>query len=128
MHFLILLLFWETSSKAPFRTYCQYSYVLHLFSLFFIWETSSKAPFRTYCQYSYCLHLFFSLFFLLFSFAHTMTTLIQLKIPISLFKRFSSVSKRNPRYRSSFHFHRFSKHSILIRLLVNYEVSFKCSR
>src|ERR1017187_8881027 len=29
--------------------------------LFLIWETSSKAPFRTYCQYSYFLHLFFSL-------------------------------------------------------------------
>ena len=36
----------------------------------FMWETSSKAPFRTYCQYSYILHRFFSLFFFLF--AHTM--------------------------------------------------------
>jgi len=41
---------------------CQYSFYL------FIWETSSKAPCRAYCQYSYFLHLFIC--FIFFSFIH----------------------------------------------------------
>jgi hypothetical protein len=57
-----------------------------------------------------------------------MNTHIQFRIPISLFIRLSSVSKRNPRYSSSCQFHKYLKHSVLIRWLVNYEVRSNCSR
>ena len=43
---------------------------------FLTWETSSKAPFRTYCQYSYVLRLLFSFFFSLLSFSLLSLSLI----------------------------------------------------
>ena len=50
------------------------------------------------------------------------------KIPISLFKRHSSVSKIDFRYNSSFHHFKFSKHPFLISSLINYEVSSNFSK
>ena len=99
-----LFLFGRRAQRRPFRTYCQYSYVLHLFVLF---------------SFYFCVFLIFffsfSSFFLLW-FAHIMNTHIQwysfipLDIPIFLnlespfpkYERRSSVSKQCPRYHSSF--------------------------
>ena len=102
----------------------------------------------SFLSFYFCVFLifFFSFahfhLFLFLWFAHIMNTHIQwysfipMDIPIFLylespfpnFKRFSSVSKRFPRYSSSFRVHKFSKHSVLISSLVRYEVSSKCSR
>lgn len=64
--YYIFFYFWETSSKAPRRAHCQYSYFLHLFSLF-LFAYTMNTHIQWYCFIPLDIIIFYS------------------KIPISLF-------------------------------------------
>jgi hypothetical protein len=101
---------------------CQYS--------FFLWETSSKAPSRTYCQYSYFLHLFIYFICIYHEYTHPRYSFIPMDIPIfllfkipnSLFYKARFSFKILFQYNSSFHFFKVSKHPILCNSLIKHGV------
>ena len=108
----ILFLIWETSSKAPFRTYCQYSYALHLFFFSYLGDElkgalSDLLPVLL-CSPSFLFFCFSFLFLFLFYFAHIMV----FKIPIFYLKGTIQYLNDFLDMIRVFVFHNFLKHLI----------------
>src|SRR5664279_1639296 len=99
--FLFLFLFGRRAQRRPFGLIAS-TLMFSIFSFFFLFgRRAQRRPFGFIAIILIVSIFSFSFFlYLFFIFAHTMNTHIQFKIPISLFKKLSSVSKRNPRYSS----------------------------